>query len=184
MFNRYINQLTLKLFRKHISMEPDSFKEFYHHNNRYVYEFIGRSVKNKEDILDIMQEVFIHLWKYKDSLTKENTGSIIHKACNQKIFDFYKRSQRQPCVNLQNTEYIQDNSQSDMEDKLKKEQGIEAIEKSLEFMPALRKEIFVLNKIEGITQKQIALRMNMSKSAVENHIAKAMNFLRNLHENS
>ncbi|MOA19732.1 RNA polymerase sigma factor [compost metagenome] len=70
-----------------------------------------------------------------------------------------------------------------MEDVLiaeRKEQNLLEIEKAIEeLLPPLRRKIFKMNKLDGITQEKIATTLNISKRSVEQHISKSIIFLKN-----
>jgi RNA polymerase sigma factor (sigma-70 family) len=52
---------------------------------------------------------------------------------------------------------------------------------ALDTLAPKRREAFRLRKIEGLSQKEIALRLGLSEKAVEKHIAKALGVLINLY---
>ncbi len=54
---------------------------------------------------------------------------------------------------------------------------LERVKRGLEKMPARRREIFVMNRFEGLTYRVIAQRVGLSQSMVEKEMAKAILFL-------
>ncbi len=54
----------------------------------------------------------------------------------------------------------------------------EAIEKACLTLKPKNREIFFLNKFEGLTYEEIANHLNISKRAVEDNIARALKLLR------
>lgn len=54
----------------------------------------------------------------------------------------------------------------------------ENIQIAIEKMAPVRKEVFKLSKIEKLNYKEIAENMNISIKTVENHMGKALKFLR------
>lgn len=166
-------------FRSHITPEENTYKKFFHQYNQLVFSHIKKKIKNEDDIMDVLQDVFIHLWEYRQSLYAGNNENIIFNTCNQKIANFYRNEDK----SLDNESVIAnhaDTSGEDLKSAKKKEKRLENIEESIELLiPPIRKKIFKMNKLEGISQEQIAIQLNISKRTVKYHIAEAMTFLRN-----
>ncbi len=158
-------------------------KEVFERYSQLIFSYILEKVGDRVDALDIAQEVFVHLWKYKKSIKGNTTDKgVIIKTCRQEMYRFYKSGNRQmlaQAVSLETAEpYLIDDSQQELENKLEKERMLEKLHAALEMIPARRKEIFLKNKLEGKTRKELALEMNMSGSAIGNQIDKAIQFLR------
>jgi RNA polymerase sigma factor (sigma-70 family) len=166
-------------FSSHISPEENTYKKFFHQYNQLVFSHIKKKIKNEDDIMDVLQDVFIHLWEYRQSLYSVNTENIIFNTCNQKIANFY-RNEDKHSTNESITFDHADTSSQDLTSAKKKEKRLKKIEESIELLiPPIRKQIFKMNKLEGITQEEIASDLNISKRTVKYHIAEAMAFLRN-----
>lgn len=165
----------MKFSGKHINAEENAYAAFFQQYNDQVFSIIERKINKNEDIKDTLQEVFIHLWEYRQSLDTEN---IIFNTCNQKIAEFYRKKGKQPLSDSIISDRP-DTYPQERKSRKEKEQRLTELETVIELIiPPLRKKIFKLNKLEGIPQWQIAQQFNMSKSAVENQISKAMNFLK------
>ena len=166
-------------FFKSSENEQHLFKEFFLKYNRTVFLFISHKIADRDDALDVTQNVFIHLWKYRRELKDDTIDKIIFKTCNQEISSYYLLKKKQNFykndVDLNN---ISDETQENLDLMLLKEQRITDIYSWIELLPDKRKKIFMMNKIEKITQEQIAMEMGMSKAAVSKQIIKAMLFLK------
>lgn len=164
-------------FFKHKENDEHLFKEFFLKYNRIVFLFISRKIGDRDDVMDVTQNVFIHLWKYRKVLNDENIERIVFKTCNQEISSFFRgrRGDYQDSFDL-NT--ISDKSQEDAEERILKEKRISELYNKIELLPDKRKKIFVLNKIDKFTHEQIAIELNISKAAVSKQVGKAMLFLK------
>ncbi|WP_165835266.1 RNA polymerase sigma factor [Chryseobacterium viscerum] len=172
----------MTFFKKHI-IEKSSFEGLYYHYNHQIFTCISRSIENRDDVMDVMQEVYIHLWEYREKLLAENAESIIFNTCKQKISKFYRTTNRQPFFEEMASDYA-DPSPEELKSVNKKEQHLYELEKSVKLIiPPLRRKIFTMNKLEGIIQEEIAVRLNIPKSTVKHHLSEAMLFLKNHHKN-
>lgn len=175
-----------RLFIKMFSFRKaynDFFKEVFEYYNQLIFSYILKKVGDRIDALDIAQEVLIHLWKYMKCIGRnEKNQGIIIKACRQEIYRFYKSGYKQMqmhTVSLESMEsHLIDDSHEELERKMETEQLLEQLYEALELIPARRREIFLKNKLEGKTRKEIAAEMKMSSSAIGNQIDKAMQFLK------
>jgi len=156
-------------------------KEVFEKYSQLIFSHVFKKVGKRNDALDIVQNVFIHLWKYRKQLKKNVADAIIFRTCRQEIYHFYKEYHSGvlgASVSLEELQVeICDYSEEELELLLEKERRLEAIYSTLDLVPEKRKQIFLLSKIEGRTREEIASEMNMSKSAIGNQIDKAMQFL-------
>ncbi len=65
-------------------------------------------------------------------------------------------------------------SEPSPESLLETRQNLEQVASALAELPVKTREIFVLYRIEGMTQKAIAARLSISKSSVEKHLVVAL----------
>lgn len=169
---------------KHITDAEDMYKLIYHTYRERIFDYIKGKVKNRNDIRDISQNVFFHLWEYKEALGDTNTENIIFKTCNQEISKFFAAQQKQTLGNDYGILEKLDYSLDQLDDKLIKEEQLKAMHDSIEMLPPTSKQMFTMNKLEGVTQEKIAVQLNLSKKTVQKQISKAMIFLKNIHNNS
>jgi len=171
----------MKFFPKHIIDVEDMYKLIYNTYRERIFHYIKGKVNNRNDIRDISQNVFFHLWEYKEALGGTNT---IFKTCNQEISKFFAAQQKQSLgINFEIPENP-DDSVDQLDAKLIKEEQLKAVQDSLEMLPLSRKQMFTMNKLDGITQEQIAFQLNLPKKTVQKQISKAMIFLKNFHNKS
>ncbi|MFP3596908.1 sigma-70 family RNA polymerase sigma factor [Chryseobacterium sp. SIMBA_029] len=174
----------MKLPGKFNNAEENAYQKFFHQYNHHVSSYISRKIKKREDVKDVVQNVFTHLWEYRQAIYSGNAENIIFKTANQKISEFYKQHERQHFYEESTIDYA-DNSPLDLSSVKDKELLLTQLEASiLLIIPPLRRRIFKMNKLEGITQKQISIQLNIPQRTVEHHISQAMMFLKNYHKNS
>ncbi|WP_165852215.1 sigma-70 family RNA polymerase sigma factor [Chryseobacterium pennae] len=158
------------------------YKIIYNTYQQRVFSYVAGRITDRNDILDISQNVFVHLWQYRKSLGGSNTENIIFKTCNQEIFNFLAAKTKQPI----NVAYYDkaDDSLDLLHDKIEKEELLKTVEENIELLPNPRRQIFTMHKLNGVSQEQIADQLNLSKKSVKKQIAKAMIFLKKQQNNS
>ncbi|CAD0218405.1 RNA polymerase sigma factor [Chryseobacterium sp. JV274] len=156
----------------------DHFKEIYSGYKHRVYFFVAKYLSEEEDIEEIVQDIFMHVWKY---LSKTNSPSeieaLIFKSAKQEISNFY-RKRKMIFVPLENFPENQDEESAEIEKQLQQEDQLKKIENLLEQVPERSREFFIQNKIQNLSLFTIAQENDISKTAVEKHVNKVLKFLR------
>lgn len=164
---------------RHIRIEEQEYYMLLHKFHPLIIALIYKKINNRDDVLDVYQNVIIHIWQYRSKLDSKNIEGVIIKTCLQEIAHFYRNAKRAQTNDL----LPLDHSDTTLDDVLiaeKKEQILLEIEKAIEeLFPPLRRKIFKMNKLDGITQEKIATNLNISKRTVEQHISKSIIFLKN-----
>lgn len=177
----------MTFYPSHKKNDDLMFQTLYDSYKKRVYGIVAQKIKEKDDVLDIMQNIFFHLWIYKESLTPSNTEGIIIKTCKQEISNFVSRQKKHPYSHHDHASDLQivDDSDAAFEAQLQKEAQITVLKLGIELLPASTKQIFTMNKLEGITQQKIADHLDMSRKAVQKQVSKALLFLKkNQHKDS
>ena len=141
---------------------------------RRVLRRRGRSLDEADDLI---QEAFVRLQVYCRDHEVHNTGGFLLRTALNLALDRKRRARVAAVVpgGLENLALIDPSPSPDevcagQERLLRMKAGLEA-------MSPRRREVFVMNRIEGYSFPQIAERLGISLSAVEKHAAKAILFL-------
>lgn len=156
----------------------NSFKDIYSEYKHRVYFFVAKYVSDEEDIEELVQDIFMHVYKYlpeKESISQ--TEALIFKAAKQEISNFY-RKRKMIFVPLETSKEVDEPETSDIEKKIQQEHQLQKIEHLLEQVPERSREFFVQNKMHNLSLFTIAKENNISKTAVEKHVNKVLKFLR------
>jgi len=157
-----------------------SFDNIFNKYNKKVYYFALSYLKNREEAEDVVQEVFLNLWKYRNQINEYYTFSkyLFKITFNAVCKKFRKHASDKKMLEevLQNI-ITEDNSTNlDIEYNNLLETSNFLIDK----MPSRQKNIFLLYINDQMTSEQIAEKLNTSKKSVENYLAKAKTSLRKL----
>lgn len=132
-------------------------------------------IQGKEDIEDVVQEVFIHLWKYRHALGT-SPDAIVYKTAKQEIANFYRKNQ---LLFSELKEQTLADDEKNTVDELEFRQQTEKIEHLLQLVPERSKTFFLKNKVEGLSYAEIARENSISKNAVSKHVNKVLEHLKN-----
>jgi RNA polymerase sigma-70 factor, ECF subfamily len=155
-----------------------SFDTIFNKYNRKVYYFAFSYLKNKEEAEDVVQEVFMNLWKHRDQINEYYVFSkyLFKITFNATCKKFRKQvSDRKQMEEVLQNIILEDNS-TDID--IEYNNLIENANSLIEKLPPRQKNIFLLSLNDQLTSEQIAKRLNISKKTVENYLALAKTSLR------
>ena len=160
----------------------DRVYELYSHK---LFSFVSRILKNEAEADDIVQEVFVKIWESRDKLDD-------HKLLNSYIFTIaYNNSIDLIRKRISNNKYLEHLKNSSVINftptiisQIEFDELNNQAEKLIAKLPERQKQVFLLHKKEGLTYPEIAGQLGISKNTVENHMAKALKYLREHMDNS
>ena len=133
---------------------------------------VSRIVPPKE-IEDIVQETYVRICQMDKREPVEQPKSFLMRTARNLAYDHLKKAETRLADGVENE------SDFDVEDLVNDEvfENIASSEEFAHFCEAVRqlplqcRRVFVLKKVYGYSQKEIAKEMNLSESTVEKHIA-------------
>ena len=143
-----------------------------------LFSFSRSFLKMEEGVDDILQEVFIKIWENRKNIKTEETF-------NSYIFTITRNRLLNELRSRLNKEKFRDKiiKRSVAEEYLSFEQSEfselkEKIEHIIDELPGRQKEVFRLSRIEGLSYKEIADRLNFSEKTIEYHIHQSISYLK------
>jgi len=150
---------------------------FYKYRNK-VKGFAVKLVPTQVDPEEIVQEVFVKLWLKKEFINPDKDFQpYLFSIAKNLILDHLKSAVNRKLY------FVGEHFQNDLLvdeglDNLLPEDAEEKLQKLIAEIPERRREIFRLSRFEGLSYKQIALRLNISENTVDSQIRNALAFLR------
>ena len=143
-----------------------------------IFRFSVAYLKNEDDAYDIVQDVFIKVWESRLSIQPDTNfdAFIFTIAKNTVLSLFRKRLTEQKYF-----DYLSQNATSNSHDTEEQTDYVflrQKYQQLVETLPEKRKEIFVLSREKGLTNKEIALRQGISEKTVEDHLTKALAYMK------
>jgi RNA polymerase sigma-70 factor (ECF subfamily) len=164
--------------------DKGAFKSLYGRYWNRIYHFSLRYLHNIEEAEDIVQTVFLNLWINRKTLDEnQDIKSYIFKSAVNHVYNIIKRK----CIR---SRYAETTSQTGLSASDETFEMIVAhdlhiyVNSILENLPEKQKEIFKLSRVHHLTNEEISQKLGISVRTVENHLYRALKFLKEkLHEN-
>jgi len=128
---------------------------------------------------DVVQEAFIKLWAKCSSIIYEKAAGFLYTVAKNLFIDTI-RSKKVALKFEKN--HIESPDIEDPYFHLRTKEFQEKIESTIAALPEKQREAFLLNRIEKLTYKEIAQKLEISQTAVEKRIAKALIKLKEITE--
>lgn len=156
----------------------EAFDKIYRQFSNKIYHFVLGLTKDEHVSKDIVQEVFINLWDKSDLVNQDlNFDNYIFTITYNSIRKYFRRK----AIETKAFDYFLKNSPEVIEDGDKDlifKELIEIAYKTIDNLPPQRKKVYTMSKQEGMKIKEIADKLSLSPRTVENHLAKALKFLK------
>ncbi len=142
-----------------------------------VLRRIVRRTRGNNDAEDLLHTAFLRLERYRATQPVENpAGFLVRTAVNIAV-DIHRHDKfiapepaETAAINVADVAPLQD-------EVLATRARLERVQQGLAMLPPRTRDVFLMHRLEGAKYREIAVRLNISQSAVEKHIAKAALFL-------
>lgn len=162
-----------------------AFDQIYGLFSHKLFSFVFKIVKNDDEAEDIVQEVFVRIWESRDRLNDHHQLSsfLFTIAYNNSIDLIRKRINVSKYLeHLKHSSIIQENSSTTSE--IEFNDLSRQVENLIAVLPERQRQVYQLHREKGLSYQQIAGQLGISKNTVENHMVKALKFLRQNMDNS
>jgi RNA polymerase sigma-70 factor (ECF subfamily) len=141
---------------------------------------VKRAVGSADGAEDLLHSAFVRLSEYKAHNTIENPSAFLVRTAANLAVDEHRRIQtrRERRIDIGEMLEIADGQPLHPE-VLADQERLEKVMAALDSLGPRTREIFLSHRVHGMKYREIAVRLDITVSAVEKHIAKASLFLVN-----
>lgn len=136
----------------------------------FIYYKLG-DMKMAEDLA---QDAFVKLWENRDGVKKETVKSYLYTIANNITINHLKRNQLRYKFENQVVHYTEKETP---EFKMIQKEYQEKLNSVLAQIPDGSREVFLMNRLEGLKYREIAERLNLSVKAIEKRMSKAIHII-------
>lgn len=156
-------------------MTHEQFKSCFNELFDAVRNYIYYRCNDRELATDIAQEAFIKIWEKDFIYHPQKTKGLVYKIANELWINQYRKSvsAKKYLLTLSHDALKTDNNQDLEYIELK-----EKYEATLSTLPLNQREVFLMSRMEDLTYKEIAERLDIGVKAVEKRMSLALKELR------
>lgn len=159
----------------HERAEKRAFEVIYNRYFATVYRYVFRVMQDRETSEDLVQNIFFGLWKNQDKRCIENLQAYLFGSAKNQIAKHFRKNK----FNSVQLEFIREwEITNSTEEYLAERETRNTIETAVKRLPTKCRSVFELSRFSFLSNKEIALKLGISVYTVENHIKKALYYLR------
>lgn len=158
-----------------ITGDEDAFSMIYEKYWRILIGLAFNHTKNRCAAEDIVQEVFLSLWKRKDLVTITSLNAYLATAVKFTIFNHIKLEKRHS--EILDSNYAVPGNES-LEEKINAKFLQDFVDGIVEQLPEKPRMVYNYSRKQGMTNAEIAEEMQISEKTVEGHLTKALKTVR------
>jgi RNA polymerase sigma-70 factor, ECF subfamily len=169
---------TSQLVNRLLDGDEGAFAYLYLKFEARLYTFAFKLTQDKNDAEEVVQEVFLKVWEKRHTLDPQQSFSgflftvaknIVYNKAKQRAYHFafqkYLASSEQGvCLDTEHT--LGFNELGTLLDNI------------YEALPPVRRKVFLMSRVQGLSNHEIAEELHTSTSNIENHLNKALRFIR------
>lgn len=158
----------------------DAFEKIYKLYSGKLYNFVMKISKGDSYWAEeIVQRTFVRLWEIHDQVNPDK--SLISYLCTiakNLLLNIYQRQTVEYIYAEYVLESAQEYSDNNIDDVLDGKLLEKYIDRLAEELPPSRKKIFIMSKRKNLSNKEIALELNISESTVATQLSLALKFMK------
>ncbi|MEM9158108.1 MAG: RNA polymerase sigma factor [Verrucomicrobiota bacterium] len=167
----FVLLMLLGLILKKLPQEPQSEDVATHYDA--LFGFLLSRTSNFQMAQDLTQETVLRFLKWQSGRVVEYPKKVLFQIAQNLLID---RSRRAKVRNEVSVEHASADARTDLSPSRSCEAKdcLARIRSTMSELPERTQDIFVMNRIHGMRHREIAAELNISQSAVEKHMIRAL----------
>ncbi len=138
-----------------------------------LYRFLWRKTRDEETAKDLVQELFLNVWKNRANLDEaQSSKAYLYRAANNIAINHLKKKA------IRQAHFLDSAAAGQIAATDEQRDFQEYVEETLGDLPEEQRLVFTLNKFDGLKYSEIAAMLNVSVKTVESRMGKALKALR------
>lgn len=159
--------------------DEQAFSSIYHKYHRQLYFIAIKYLKDPDLAEDVLQEVFVKLWSYRENLKEDlSVKGFLITSMRNLILNSIRNKNTQIVKHLdllQKTEV----SRNDVEDTISLAEYEQIVETGISQLSPAKQQIFRLRTLDGLDNGEVSAQLGLSINTVKFQFSQASKFLRN-----
>jgi len=137
--------------------------------------YLRSSFPAVHDVDDVVQESYLRVWRTRATQPVRSARAFLFTVARRLALDLLRRDRNSPVVDVGSaciSQVVEE--KQDLIAQVGRREKVRLLAEAIAALPERRREIFFLHKIEGLSRKEVAMRLGVSDKTVETQTARAM----------
>ena len=173
-YTEFTNERLLELLA---ASDAKAFEELYYRQWSRLFRYAFTKISKQEDAEDICHDVFLSLWQRREALQIANLEAYLIQATKYSVINYYKAKmsdEKHLSTYAQSLEPAHNETEYTLFSNSLQQSWLQA----LKGLPQKTQDVFRFSRIDHLSNKEIAARLELTEKAVEYHITKALRQIR------
>lgn len=168
-----------KLLRLIAGGNQIAFKQVYDRYYVRIFHFAKKYLRSEHLAEEAVQDVFLKLWEKREKLVHvEDFSPWLFRLSRNYLLNILTRASNENRIKEEIKKTLNDTSEHEDTPLIEKERT-DLLWELISMLPSQRRQIFTLCHLEEKSYEETARMMGISKSTVNDHMVKAMKYLKN-----
>jgi len=155
-----------------------AYVEIFERYYKLLIAYADKKLQNRQEAEDVVQEVYINLWKRHESLNIESSlPSYLYRAVRYEILNIFTHQKVADRYLASLDPYAKEFSEQ-ADYRVREKEIMETINRQVDQLPAKMREVFLLSRRENMSHREIAEVLGTTEENVSRHITRALKVLR------
>jgi len=156
-----------------------AFSKVFKNYHRLLYALAFRYLKSEDAAMDAVQNVFMVLWEKRESLNFDtNLRSLLFTILKNYVLNEIRHN-KIVYEKQYEISQLESNKEIDISDAIENKEMKTLLYTSIQKLPFQERKVCLLKIVNGMTNQEIAERLNISIPTVKSHYTQAIKKLRN-----
>jgi len=175
LYQSYTDQQLLGMLKMD---DKAALNEIYKRYQGILYSHAYRRFPEREEVRDVVQDIFIHLWNNRQSIDiSDNLAAYLYTSVRNRLLNIIRHQKVQDTYIRSLQDFI-DSGENITEEKLREKELIRLVEQEVAALPAQMRLVFEMSRHLHMSHQQIAEELNLSPLTVRTQIRNALRILR------
>mgnify|MGYP001549528540 FL=1 len=145
-----------------------------------LMEFLQHNWRNRADLTDFRQDVYVRVYQAAQKQIPDHPRQFLFTTARNLLIDRVRHEQVIPIEAAADLEALEIAVDTPAPDRtLMARDELRRVQAALDRLPAREREAILLGRVEGLSRREIALRMGIAESAVAQYLSRGIRGLVN-----
>lgn len=158
--------------------DQSALEQIYERYHIILFSQAYRRLKDREEVRDIVHEIFLSLWKNRERLNiTSSLSAYLYVSVRSRVLNVFRNNKVRDQY-LRSLQDFMDLRENNVEKRIQEQELSHLIESEISFLPKQMRLIFEMSRFQEKSHKEIAEELNLSPQTVRTQIRNALRILR------